>query len=212
MKQQKQQKFLKNLEKSLSEENSHDSWALTYEEEVSAVNYQAPELLAETALDLKAYGSYLDIGCGTGLVGQAIMSRKNGKEALCIDGCDLSEAMLKIAKQKGIYRSLTCCDVFDMPYADSTYDIVISAGVFLGSEDNRKSGSASSQALPSAIRVLKPSGYCILSVSSRVWKSDGKKYEEVISRLPVNLIQKLEQPYHDAIPTMFNIVLQKISN
>jgi|GEM_PF-3092359 len=210
MEQKKQQTFLKNLEKSLSEKNSHDSWALTYEEEVAAVNYQAPELLAETALKFKASGHYLDIGCGTGLVGAAIMRRK--QEGIYIDGCDLSEPMLKIATQKNIYRSLTCCDVFDMPYADSVYDLAIAAGVFMGNKDRRKSGSANSQALPGAIRVLKPSGYCILSVSARVWKSDGRAYENIIAQLPVNLIQKLEQPYHDAIPKMFNIVLQKTTN
>ncbi len=89
MEQEKQQNFLKNLEKSISEKHSHGSWALTYEEEVAAVNYQAPELLAETALKLKASGNYLDVGCGTGLVGEAIIRRQ--KENLYIDGCDISE-------------------------------------------------------------------------------------------------------------------------
>ncbi|NEP78567.1 MAG: class I SAM-dependent methyltransferase [Okeania sp. SIO3C4] len=210
MTQEKQEKFLKNLEKSISEKHSHGSWALTYEEEVAAVNYQAPELLAQTALEFRDSGNYLDIGCGTGLVGEAIMRCQ--KENLYIDGCDLSEEMLKVAKQKSIYRSLTCCDVFEMPYADYSYDVVISAGVFASNEDHQKSGFASSQALPSAIRVLKPFGYCVFSVSARVWESDSRYYEAIISQLPVNLIQKLEQPYHDAIPTMFNIVLQKIIN
>ncbi|NEP86483.1 MAG: class I SAM-dependent methyltransferase [Okeania sp. SIO2C2] len=207
MEQEKHQKFLKHLEKALSEKHSHGSWALTYEEEVAAVNYQAPELLTETALKLKASGNYLDVGCGTGLVGEVIIRRQ--KENLYIDGCDISQEMLKVAEQKGIYRMLTCCNIFEMPYPDSSYDIVISAGVFVSNEDNRKSGSANSQALPTIIRVLKPSGYCVFSVSARVWESDSRDYERVISQLPANLIQKLEQPYHDAIPKMFNIVLQK---
>ena len=203
----KQQQFFKNLAKSASEEHSHDSWAITYEEEVGAVHYQAPELLAQTALELTDSGLFLDLGCGTGLVGEAIMNCQ--KETVKIDGSDLSPAMLELAKQKGIYRLLTCCNVFDLPYGDATYDLVISAGVFAGNEDYRKAGCANSQALSSAIRVLKPSGYFVFSVSSRVWETDGKDYEAVISQLPVNLLQKLEQPYHDAIPTMFNIVLQK---
>jgi hypothetical protein len=48
-------------------------------------------------------------------------------------------------------------------------------------------------------------------VSARVWESDSKDYEAAIAQLPVRLIQKLEQPYHDAIPAMLNIVLQKIT-
>ncbi len=166
--------------------------------------------MAQTALKLKASGKYLDVGCGTGLVGEAIIRRQ--KKNLYIDGCDISEEMLKLAEQKGIYRSLTCCDVFEVPYANSSYDLVISAGVFASNEDNQKSGFANSQALPGVIRVLKPSGYCVFSVSARVWESDSRDYERVISQLPVNLIQKLEQPYHDAIPKMFNIVLQKTIN
>ncbi|NES05737.1 MAG: class I SAM-dependent methyltransferase [Okeania sp. SIO2F4] len=174
MEQEKHQKFIKNLEKALSEKDSHNSWALTYEEEVAAVNYQAPELLTQRALKLKASGKYLDVGCGTGLVGEAIIRPQ--KENLYIDGCDISEEMLKVAEQKGIYRSLTCCDVFEIPYANSSYDIVISAGVFASNEDNQKSGFANSQALPGVIRVLKPSGYCVFSVSARVWESDSRDY------------------------------------
>jgi len=209
MPQKKQQKFLNNLVRSLSEQSSHDSWALTYEEEVAAVNYQAPEYLAATALEFQPTGNYLDLGCGTGLVAEVLLRRQ--KEDLSIDGCDRSEAMLEVARQKNIYRSLTCCNISDMPYADSTYDVAISAGVFVSNEDYRKSGSANAQALPSAIRVLKPSGYCIFSVSERVWESDREDYETAIAGLPVKLIQKLEQPYHDAIPTMLNIVLQKVN-
>jgi predicted TPR repeat methyltransferase len=204
---QKQQKFIQNLEKSLSEQNSHDLWAQTYEADVAAVNYQAPELLATTALELKTSGQYLDIGCGTGLVGEAIM--KNQKEHIDIDGCDLSVPMLDIARRKGVYRELKCCNVFDMPYADASYDMVISVGVFMGNEDHLKSGSANAQALPGVIRVLKSSGLCVISVSQRVWETDSGEYKAMISQLPVNLLHKIKQPYHDAIPTMFNIVLQK---
>jgi predicted TPR repeat methyltransferase len=202
-----QQRFLSNLRKSVSEKHSHETWAQTYEEEVAVVNYRAPELLAETALKLRPFGEYLDIGCGTGLVGEAIVRHK--RKDVRFDCCDLSEAMLNIARRKNIYRSLTCCNIFDMVYPDVTYDVVISAGVFASNEDHLKAGYANAKALSGAIRVLKVSGYCVFSVSARVWESDSSDYEAAIAQLPVRLIQKLEQPYHDAIPAMLNIVLQK---
>ncbi|AFY38164.1 Methyltransferase type 11 [[Leptolyngbya] sp. PCC 7376] len=207
--QQKKQNFTQNLRQSLSTKGSYDSWAATYDEGVQSANYQAPELLASTALSLIDKGAYLDIGCGTGLVGEAIFLRHHGE--LEIDGCDFSEEMLKIAESKGIYKSLVCCDVFDMPYSNSKYDVVIAAGVFAGDEDYRRAGDPNSQALGDVIRIIKPMGYCIFSVSERVWKTDSKSYERAIADLPVRIIQMLKQPYHNEIPTMFNIVLQKNS-
>lgn len=87
--------------------------------------------------------------------------------------------------------------------------MVIAAGMFVGNEDHRQSGAANAQALPGAIKLLKPDGFCVFSVSKRVWETDSDDYESVIQSLPVKLMQQQKQIYHDAIPTMFNIVLQK---
>ena len=198
--------FSRNLSKALSE--NHDSWSQTYEEEVTSAHYQAPELLVETALTLLDSGEILDLGCGTGLVAEAVQ-RRNKQTRILIDGCDISEAMLELAEKKNIYRSLTCCDIFSMPYDESSYDMLIAAGMFVSNEDHRQSGAANAQALPGAIKLLKLGGFCVFSVSERVWETDSEDYESVIQFLPVKLVQQRKQPYHDAIPSMLNIVLQR---
>lgn len=47
----------------------------------------------------------LDLGCGTGLVGE-ILKEKYGFDNLV--GLDVSEDMLEKAKEKGIYKKLIC--------------------------------------------------------------------------------------------------------
>ncbi len=74
----------------------------------------------------------LDLGCGTGLVGDKF-------SALCrsMTGIDLSEKMLEAAQHKGLYQSLHTSEIID--YLDNcpkaSYDLIISADVlpYLGS-------------------------------------------------------------------------------
>ena len=77
-------------------------WAASYDEEVRASGYASPArtaaAMAEAAGDLTA--PFLDLGCGTGLAGEAF--RQAGFTT--IDGTDFSEEMLAAAETKGIYR------------------------------------------------------------------------------------------------------------
>ena len=72
----------------------------------------------------------LDLGCGTGLLGQ-ILEEKYGFENMV--GLDLSEEMLAKAREKGIYKRLICSYVTNERVADiqnAEYDGVLAAGVF----------------------------------------------------------------------------------
>ena len=71
----------------------------------------------------------LDLGCGTGLAGEAF-----GDIAGRMTGVDLSERMLAVARAKGLYADLVQADIVDFLAArdasDARYDLVIAADVF----------------------------------------------------------------------------------
>jgi predicted TPR repeat methyltransferase len=70
----------------------------------------------------------LDLGCGTGLVGEALKDM----DAELI-GVDLSGGMLQQARARGIYQALLQSDLVPMmqSQADASFDIVTSAVVFI---------------------------------------------------------------------------------
>jgi predicted TPR repeat methyltransferase len=92
-----------------------------------ALAYRAPALIAE-ALDAAAPGRRfaraLDIGCGTGLMGQALRARVDH-----LTGVDLSRAMIAQAEERGLYDALIVSDataaLARQPQA--TFDLVAAA-------------------------------------------------------------------------------------
>ena len=71
----------------------------------------------------------LDVGAGTGVIGQLL--KANGYEN--VDALDGTPKMLEIAKQKNCYKNFIVSFVTKdivLPIEDSTYDVVIMAGVF----------------------------------------------------------------------------------
>jgi predicted TPR repeat methyltransferase len=95
--------------------------------------YRAPEILRELAR-LVLPGAHalvaLDLGCGTGLGGEAF-----GDIAAAIDGIDLSPAMIERARARGLYRDLAVGDIETHLHAvGETYDLVLAADtlVYLG--------------------------------------------------------------------------------
>lgn len=151
----------------------YEKWASTYNDEVAneAQNYVAPVLAAQAALESSttaADGVILDAGCGTGLVGQALALGG----AKVIDGADLSPAMLKVARQTGVYRNLTQVDLTRrMAADDNTYDIVTCVGTFtLGHV-------GPDPALREFIRITKSNGIVVATILEEIWLSGGFKDE-----------------------------------
>ncbi len=82
----------------------YDRWAESYDEELRTNGYASPartaKAMAAVVTDLGA--PLLDIGCGTGLSGEALKAA--GFTA--IDGTDFSAEMLAAARPKAVYRKL----------------------------------------------------------------------------------------------------------
>jgi predicted TPR repeat methyltransferase len=106
-----------------------DHYAPTFDKSlVEKLGYRVPELLCEAiaGAGLPRFGHAVDLGCGTGLMGQRL-------RPVCdfLEGCDISAAMLKKAEARGVYDRLVKADLqsFDLPAGKA--DLVTAADVFL---------------------------------------------------------------------------------
>lgn len=91
--------------------------------------YRGPELLLEAVRTHLSSATgpveVLDLGCGTGLVGEVFAGYFEA-----IDGIDLSPRMINRARAKGMYRTLVAGDITDMPAEiGNDYSFVIAADV-----------------------------------------------------------------------------------
>lgn len=187
----------------------YDKWAATYNDEVGdeAQSYVAPVLVAQVALKSSnnpAKSVTLDAGCGTGLVGQALAMAG----AKAIDGLDLSSAMLTVANQTGVYRSLAQADLTRrIERADETYDIVTCVGTFtLGHV-------GPDPALKEFVRITKRNGIVVATILEEIWLSGGFKAE--VERLKAeNLVTVVAEELIDYVKGHGDkavlIVLEKI--
>lgn len=111
-----------------------DGYAPRFEESLLALGYRVPGLIrraveARLARQGRAtlVGPMLDLGCGTGLVGVALL----GLVPDGVVGVDLSAAMLREAGAKGLYRALRQADITAALRADAAhYALVTAADVF----------------------------------------------------------------------------------
>lgn len=94
--------------------------------------YRAPLILRQFAGLLGLGGRYriLDLGCGTGLMGEAVKDW-----ARSLDGVDLSPQMIAKAQTRGIYDELQVADIVAwLTESGPTYDLILAADtvVYLG--------------------------------------------------------------------------------
>ncbi|MEO5759421.1 MAG: methyltransferase domain-containing protein [Mesorhizobium sp.] len=110
-------------------ETLYDHYAATFDESlVEKLGYLVPELL-DAAIQMAMpgrFGLVLDLGCGTGLMGQRLRPIADR-----LEGYDLSAGMLKKARAKGIYDLLAKADLESFSYGGGRADLVTMADVFI---------------------------------------------------------------------------------
>ncbi|MBE7460607.1 MAG: tetratricopeptide repeat protein [Zoogloeaceae bacterium] len=115
-----------------------------------------PELVASMAVSLISERSQtvaLDLGCGTGRVGESLGSR-----VAAIDGVDFSPEMLRKARSKGCYRHLYEEDMIDcLARRNASYDLVVAAAAFIYFSDLK-------QVLSSVARSLRDAGLVVFTL------------------------------------------------
>ena len=140
------------------------AWATTYDEDFAEANdFLFPRHVADVFQRRGGKGPVLDVGAGTGLVAQALMQRRD----VVIDGFDLSEEMLAVARDKALYRRLTQGDLKQrLPYASGSYTAVVSSGTFTY-------GHVGPEALDELMRVAATGALFVLSVKADIYESHG---------------------------------------
>ena len=106
----------------------YDNYAASYDHKlVEDLQYQCPQIIfAALRKHCQNAGDILDLGCGTGLCGQAVRSL-----ATRLDGVDLSPQMIAKARERSIYNELEVADIYSfMERKASSYDVIVAAGVF----------------------------------------------------------------------------------
>ncbi len=111
-----------------------DNLAGTFDKHlVQKLAYAAPTILAETLHDMRGHAdsfpAVLDLGCGTGLMGQALAVQFRVTRLI---GIDLSANMLREAEKRGLYSELIQGDIAAvLSGRDELFNLIIAADVFI---------------------------------------------------------------------------------
>ena len=107
----------------------YDEWASTYDSTLTSWGYVVPKHVSRVAKEagLDSDSPTLDLGCGTGLSGEALAA--DGFTA--ISGCDISQESLDTAEKKGVYLAggLKRANLEEaLPYGDGEFKCVTCVG------------------------------------------------------------------------------------
>lgn len=91
------------------------------------LNYRGPDLLLQALMEngVSRAGRALDLGCGTGLMGEVLRPHCGW-----LEGADISAGMLAAARAKNIYDALLKQDIARVAPAAHPYDLIVAADVF----------------------------------------------------------------------------------
>eukprot|EP00484_Ammonia_sp_Unknown_P021411 CAMPEP_0197044838 /NCGR_PEP_ID=MMETSP1384-20130603/20808_1 /TAXON_ID=29189 /ORGANISM="Ammonia sp." /LENGTH=228 /DNA_ID=CAMNT_0042476357 /DNA_START=50 /DNA_END=736 /DNA_ORIENTATION=- len=177
-------------------ENFYDAWSKDYDECLDEWGYNAPAKCAELLNKYLTYApsrSYkiLDVGAGTGLVGQELVKYSKFKGSLLF-GNDLSQHLLDIAAKKTIYTNLVQWDAMNKvpyQYADNTFDAICCVGVLTYCKDFGK-------VFNEWIRITKPGAIIIATHRSDMMKQHKTYFDGFVATLKWKKLSHLtNQPY-----------------
>ena len=168
----------------------YKKWANTYDEDFALnSNYLSPKKIS-SFFNKHAKNTdtpILDVGAGTGLVGEFLYRTGNKK----IIGIDISSEMLEQAKLKGCYSSLMEADVTKkIPLKNNSIGAVVSAGTFTH-------GHVGPDAFDELLRITKPGGLFVLSINTKVFIKDGFKEKFIQIKNNISLPLFNEFKVHD---------------
>jgi predicted TPR repeat methyltransferase len=153
----------------------YDNWAEDYDQSVLSYGYATPAI---TAGFFGRYvkpedGTVLDAGAGTGMMGE-ILAPLGYRDLV---GIDISQRMLELAREKGVYKDLRRMELgeqLDLP--SDAFAVVVAAGVFAA-------GHAPPESFDELIRVTEAGGGMIFSVRTDVYEDGGfKAKQEALER------------------------------
>jgi len=146
-------------ESSSAEQTSaiYDGWSEEYEEHMRGAGYAHPAMVAAMLTRHQPPGpaSILDAGSGTGIMGEILTALGYSS----ISGFDASPGMVAHAADKDIYQDLRPGLLGEpLGYGDNAFAATVASGVFT-------QGHAPLDGLDELIRVTKPGGHIVFSIS-----------------------------------------------
>ncbi|MEY4698580.1 MAG: hypothetical protein RIT14_3008, partial [Pseudomonadota bacterium] len=152
-------------QRSHENEQVFDQRAPWYEKGSAADIYLSPARLERLAARhlVPDSGPILDLACGTGFMGERLAGLGLGP----LTGCDLSQAMLDRAAQKGVYASLIRADLHQpLPLPPASFAAAFCAGAFFAE-------SVAPAALAHVLPLVQPGGWLICDVELLAWQDEG---------------------------------------
>jgi SAM-dependent methyltransferase len=144
---------------------TYDTWTATYDSDMLTIGYANPAVaVGLVSRHVRDVGDpILDAGVGTGVVGEllSILGYEN------LAGIDMSEGMLAKARARNVYadlRNRVLGEALDFP--DGAFAAIVCFGVFTP-------GHAPPAAFDELVRVTRPGGRLIFTVSTAAWKEAG---------------------------------------
>jgi predicted TPR repeat methyltransferase len=137
--------------------STFDSFADSFDEQVAAIEYRGPALIAKAIAELGStdVASALDAGCGTGLCGPILRPR-----VAHLTGVDLSSKMLAHSRALGVYDALVEAEL--TAYLERqirAFDWIVSADTFIYFGELKPLARG-------AMKALRPGGWLIFTVES----------------------------------------------
>jgi predicted TPR repeat methyltransferase len=151
----------------------YDTWATGYDDDLAAWSYQAPAVVADIVVSRHPdAATVLDVGCGTGLVGQALRARGFTGQ---VRGLDISPASLAVARRTGVYEAVAQADLQQrLPYDDASVDAVVCVGVMTYLPEVEAVWAE-------LARVTRPGGIVVVTQREDLWET--RACQAVVDRL-----------------------------
>lgn len=141
-------------------------WAADYDHAFAAAyGYVYPDLIARIFAEraLRDDQPVLDIGAGTGLVGERLAARG----PVQMTGLDISPEMLAVSMDKGCYSDVIEGDLTgQLPLKSGSYGGLISAGTFTH-------GHVGPDAIDELLRVARPGALFVLGINAAHFEARG---------------------------------------
>jgi ubiquinone/menaquinone biosynthesis C-methylase UbiE len=151
----------------------YDDLADSYDETLEAWQYQAPQdacdLLAPCLVD---GARVLDVGCGTGLLAEALLQRGH----YTVQGIDISERSLRLAARRAGYAGLLQHDLqkLPLPLQDNAFEAAACVGVLSYIED-------AEALMRDLCRCVRPGGVITFTQRTDFWQE--RQFPDMIARL-----------------------------
>lgn len=159
-------------------DEQYDGMADKYDKYLEVLGYPDPDSVTEAierVCQIPKDAKINDFGAGTGLIADVLAKRGYTH----IDGCDASQKMLDLAKEKGIMKDMRCIYLCKQQIPEEwkgVYDVVCSAGLMTFDH-------CDSSVLEEKYSVLRPGGAGIIIFTLRPHYMQEFKYQEKIDAM-----------------------------